>query len=304
MKNDKYWTDYWQKEGQSGEVLVSQDGSKPLYLTQFWQVYFSQLAIDSVILDMACGGGSIYQALPNKHQFTLYGADISAQALSYLTQNISEVKILQCASDQVPLESDSIDAIVSQFGVEYSGTSGFKEAVRLLKPEGCFTFISHYQGGIIDAGNQQQLAGILLAKELRFIDKARALTKVVYNDNQADFDIVFAEFSSVEPKLHDYTQQCAKGLHAHLYHGFRKMLTNREKYHGDDVIIWLDNIAAELEVNLIRLQSMCDAACSARDLEQLKTELVNIVDFDFTAFYGESDTVPLAWHISGKKGSL
>ncbi len=302
MNEDKYWTEYWQKEGKSGEVLVSKDGNKPAYLSRFWQHYLTNIAADSVVLDIACGGGSIYQDLPEDHQYTLYGADISEQALKYLRDNISGVIALQCASDQVPLKSQSVDIIVSQFGIEYSGTRGFKEAFRLLKANGSFSFISHYKGGVIDAVNQQQLVGVKLIKELSFIAKAKALATVVYNDKQAEFDQVFAAFSAVEPKLHDYTQKVATGLHAHLYNGFRQMLTHREKYHCADVIQWLDNIATELEVNLIRLQSMCDAAFSAQDLAKLKAEFTDTVDFDYTPFYGEHEKMPLAWHISGQKG--
>lgn len=302
MKNDKYWTEYWKYDGSSGEVFVDKKGEKPEYLANFWKNKLKNIKQGCSILDVACGAGSIFQELPSSHGCMLYGADISPEALKQIKKNITGVSTLNCKSDEISLKSNSIDVVVSQFGVEYSGEKGFLDAIRVLKSNGLFIFIAHFQGGYIDSRNQQQLKGAELVHELSFISKAVSVSNALYFGNQHEFECEFEPFSEAESILYKYCQEFPEGIHAHLYNGFRQLLTNREKYNFEDIKGWLIDMEEEVEINLIRLKSMCKAALSRQEVEELKKKLLlNKVDnFDFSPFYGNSD-LPIAWHISGNK---
>lgn len=299
MNKDQYWTDYWKNEGETGEVFVNKKGEKPEYLSQQWESFFKELSPELSIMDIACGAGSIFQALEADNKYKLIGTDVSQTALNKLKENFEDIQALTCSSDEIPLADNEIDVVVSQFGVEYSGEAGFQEALRVLKPLGKFNFIVHYENGFIDQKNQIQLEGVRLVDKLDFVEKAKAVT-IALND-KALFEQAFKAFSAVEPVLFDYCEKFPQGIHSHLYSGFRKLLTEREKYHTSDILGWLEAMEQELNVNNIRLSSMCDASFSLERVDALAKILSPIADIQYTPFFGEDKSLPIAWHISGAK---
>lgn len=301
-KNDK-WDEYWQQEGDGGEVFINAKGEKPKYLSDFWSKTLKAVNAKSNVLDIACGGGSIFLDLPDEHELSLFGSDFSEQALQQAKSRIADITTLQCSSSDIPLTDHSMDYIVSQFGIEYAGNDAFVEAMRILKPSGQFTFICHAEDGYIDSVNKTMLNGAKLVNELAFIEKAVALVEALSLQSKTAIEDASMSFTAVEPILHDYSEQFPKGAHAHLYSGFRQLFSNRASYRTEDIINWLMSMKGEVDKSIVRLTEMRRAALSEQQLEQLSSKLAThgVKAFDYEPILLLDSTSPIGWKISGHK---
>ena len=103
--------------------------------------FFAELPEGARILDLATGNGAIaVLAVEAGKGFAVTGADLAAvEPSAFVTQNRAELDqitfLASTPAEALPLPDASIDAIVSQYGVEYSDLSrSLPEAVRVLAP--------------------------------------------------------------------------------------------------------------------------------------------------------------------------
>jgi ubiquinone/menaquinone biosynthesis C-methylase UbiE len=303
MKTDKYWEEYWEKEGIQGEVFINKNGGKPSYLSKLWKDYFNNFSHDISVVDIACGGGSIYLELPEPNNYKLYGIDISKEALNTAKARINGLHTLECPSTNIPLEDNKIHNVVSQFGIEYAGIDAFAEAIRILKNGGDFCFLTHCKDGYIDKQNKGKLNGALLVKECDFIGIADQLTHALYKKNKELVKDLHDKFSLIEPKIFEYKAQFPDGVHAHLYDGFRKLISNMQNYKCIDITDWLKSMKTELEKNIIRLKQMRNAALTESEVNDISILLKKngVKSFNYEKFYAPDQSDPIGWLISGKK---
>lgn len=305
MEQSQQWSDYWQKEGAGAEVFVDNEGNKSSQLESYWKQKLADLNLraETKIIDIASGAGSVFSNLSENHQFELYAQDISEKALDIQHDRIEGITPILSSAENIPCENEFFDLVVSQFGIEYAGIEAFVEAARILKVNGQLIFLSHYENGYIDSQNQLQLEGVELIEQLDFINKCINLTHLVYDKNPQNPEQVMDEFTNAEPVLEKYTHKNPKGVHCHLYQGFRKLFSNRSSYLEKDLIDWLNGMKEEVINTKARLTEMRKAAISEKKLanivEQLKKS--NIADIAFEPMSLKNTDKPLAWIISGKK---
>ncbi|WP_157980364.1 class I SAM-dependent methyltransferase [Pseudidiomarina taiwanensis] len=154
----KHWTHYW---GTSGALNSFAEGEANQgyanSVKQFWESILAELPTDATVLDVGCGNGAIaalavqYSQANNK-QFNVEGADAAAIDP---TKNVPANHPLSSALKQVrfhsemPVEelahaNDSIDAIVSQFAIEYSDLDkAIAKFSDVVKPGGVVAALVH-----------------------------------------------------------------------------------------------------------------------------------------------------------------
>jgi ubiquinone/menaquinone biosynthesis C-methylase UbiE len=99
----------------------------------------------SKILDIACGTGivtkKIEEALPNSQ---IIGLDLNPDMIEFGRKKLKNSSIEWKVANAVnlPFDDDTFDAVVCQFGVMFfpDKAAAFKEARRVLKPNGTFIF--------------------------------------------------------------------------------------------------------------------------------------------------------------------
>jgi len=304
MSKEASWSEYWANEGTSGEVFVDKKGNKHPYLSEFWSKYLSQSKDNAKVIDLACGGGSIFaDNIKHDTQFQLYAVDISAQALSQLNSRMPEVTTIESSVSNIPLESGSFDLVVSQFGIEYAGESAFVEAVRLMAEESQLVVLCHVEDGFIDSKNQTELQGVELLKSTNFINKAIAVTTACYNNDEVVFQQKYKEFIAIEPEIAIWVKKYKQGLVSHCYFGFRKMYERKNNYHLSDIIDWLEAMKSEQKMTLVRVTEMRQAAQSERQVESICDVLSQsgLSDVRCVPFMLPEQVLPLAWCITGNK---
>jgi ubiquinone/menaquinone biosynthesis C-methylase UbiE len=92
------------------------------------------------IVDVACGTGVLAQAVADRVGTTgsTVGVDINAGMLNIAREKAPEIEWHQAPAEALPLDDDSVDGVVCQFGLMYfdDQRTGIEEMMRVLRPGG------------------------------------------------------------------------------------------------------------------------------------------------------------------------
>lgn len=296
----KGWSDYWQHDSTGGEVFVNAEGERHPALADYWQAVFADLAPRSEVVDLASGAGSIFAHLPNSHTFKLSAVDIAAEALAVLSERIPGVNTIVSGLNKVPLDDQSFDAVVSQFGIEYAGLNAFAEAARLVRPGGKLVALCHIENGYIDSNNQSQLSEAMVVRDSGFIPQALALSRVAYKGNPAALSNAEQAFLPAAQAVGQAIERRKQGIHSYLLFGFRELYEKRQQYDVEDLLNWLNQMAGELDKNIDRLARMRQAALSDADMDSVVNKLIaaGLSNVHYEAFETSANQLPVAWNLS------
>lgn len=300
---DQGWADYWQHDGDGGEVFVNATGKRHPALADFWSAVFDGIPPGARIIDIASGAGSIFAHLPADHGLQLFAADIAEEALLALAERIPGVTTTACSADVVPYDDGFFDLVVSQFGIEYAGVEAFTEAGRLVAPGGSMACLCHVEDGYIDSNNKTQLNEAKFLEDSRFIDLCIDLTRAGYGDDAGDMQRTEAAFLPVAKKVAEGMNRCRGGIHSYLFEGFRKLFEGRRSYAELDSITWLEDMRGELAKNIDRLSRMRAAALSPADTAGISKNLgsAGLQEIQFELFTTEGNQLPVAWKLLAKR---
>lgn len=136
-----YWSKYkW----------VTHEGKLPLFIEWgFGEInYLIHSEIPQKILDLGVGDGKLIFSVPKFHH--LFGIDTAKDQLE-ITENIAknnnvELELRQGSFDEIPLDSNSIDIIISNAALHHGKDKKkiFQEVYRVLKENGKFVFADFY----------------------------------------------------------------------------------------------------------------------------------------------------------------
>lgn len=153
---DPAWDSFWRYDRLSSFHAAPGAPNYGPPVADGWRAFFAELPDRARILDLATGNGAIaVLAVEAGKDFAVTGADLAAvEPSAFVTRNRAELDQIRfhagTPAEALPLPDASIDAIVSQYGIEYSDLGqSLPEAVRLLAPGGRLRFACHAaEGGI------------------------------------------------------------------------------------------------------------------------------------------------------------
>jgi len=275
MNDADRWSEYWQDEGASGEVFVDAEGRRSPVLDEYWaRVFESMGSVDSIV-DLACGGGSVFSHIGKAGSPFMVGADVSIEALKLFGERYPTASTVVASAASLPFKDRSFDVCVSQFGIEYAGIDAFSEAARIVLPGGQLIALVHIRDGYIDGRNAIGLEGAQLCEESDFVSHAIAVTNAVFDDDRAAFDKAADAFAPAERALAEKHDAHPQGVHAHLYAGFRQLFEQHKQYAREDIVGWLDAMRGEVRKSVERLSTMREAAQDENDIAVIATALTD-----------------------------
>lgn len=118
--------------------------------SKFRQLALKNLKIDrdTKILDLCCGAGQTTKYLVNYSQ-QVTGLDISTVSLEKARKNVPQAEFKEGFAQKMPFEDNYFDIVHTSVALHEMTTAEleaiFKEAFRVLKPQGIFTFIDLHQ---------------------------------------------------------------------------------------------------------------------------------------------------------------
>ena len=153
---DPAWDSFWRYDRLSSFHAAPGAPNYGPPVADGWRRFFAGLPDGARLLDLATGNGAIaVLAVASGKGLAVTGADLAAvEPSAFVSQNRAELDqinfLASTPAEALPLADASMDAIVSQYGVEYSDLSrSLAEAVRVLAPGGRLRFACHAAEGTI-----------------------------------------------------------------------------------------------------------------------------------------------------------
>ncbi len=152
QRKSQSWSSYWRQAQPQVSCLPGAPPALGNLLDGIWSSFAKSIDRDSSVVDLACGNGVVGFSMNGVVQsLDIVGIDYAELPISWTPP----FPILQESIDKTSLGDDSMDAAVSQFGIEYADTAKVgKELARILKPGGQMQFIMHYDGSVILKANE------------------------------------------------------------------------------------------------------------------------------------------------------
>ncbi|GGW74026.1 class I SAM-dependent methyltransferase [Alteromonas halophila] len=274
---NNYWSTYWQQ----GKLHSFADAPGQNYdgdLAQHWRNFFAEYKNKTAsIVDIGCGNGALFE-LALRHQqmdnVTFTGVDTATLSVPDALDKPNVRFLENCPAEHTGLESGSVDAVVSQFGIEYSDTEqSFIEVARILRPGGKIRVVVHDNNSMIIKRNARTLAAVeALLGPASAIDALRKLSNAL--------DKYGKQSSSSEQArrhLNQLTEQMVKthGQQAVLDTNFSILLKTvlSSSHAKSDKKAALRAFEKEMKGHQQRLMQLVNAAYSAEDKKQTQTKL-------------------------------
>lgn len=256
------WADYWSDAASTGTGCLP-DGVKSVENVQAaaWKSFAAQLPNNAQLLDLATGDGRVMSWIIEARP------DVTALGIDYAPQLPNPPKgtktMCGISMESLPLETNSVDAVTSQFGIEYSNLDrAAAELARVLKPQGKVGLLMHHPDSPIVAHNVQRSEAIRwVLNEAKIIDRAKQIL-----ESKADGRIVsttaIAEISV--RGTHQFGQnspawEIAEAVRLTVHSATPKRLLPAERM--------LNMILSKARAELARIDALRNAVSSVPDTE-------------------------------------
>lgn len=280
--SEKDWDGFWRNTSESAAYR----GGAPqeAVLKQFWSRFFIQtLPRDAPVklLDIACGNGVVsavaLQTMENENLpgGLVFGLDLSLSALKSLRARSGNVHCVLATAARPPFKTESIDVLVSQFGLEYAGLGAIDSTSRLLKAGGVFAAIFHLKNGAIYDECESNRQAIIRLKESHFLPCAKALFSppLSASDRQKSQERFVQALTVVDAVLKQHGAGVAGGTVQRLRADVLRMVQNPNAFSQDEVVNWITGMGAELDAYSGRMSAMMAAALDENEMEEIQAIL-------------------------------
>jgi len=287
MMTDRSWA--WDRYWHADRIASCMDGAgQSNYdnrLSAGWSGFFETLPPGSRILDLCTGNGAIAAiAAESGNQagngFTITGVDLAdidpLKFVSRYSGPVQSVRFLgKINCETLPFETGTFDAVVSQYGIEYSELErSLPETVRVLAPAGRLRLGLHAAEGSVVAETNRLLADVdFLSDEARLCDvAAQCMTAVLAvernpTSNQAqraEADRCLAEFRNSLTRIETYLplatdQRMVRDSTSVLLHAFE----NRRYFDLSILLAKVEDVRSEILAHRHRMLALIAAAVTS-----------------------------------------
>lgn len=181
------WDRFWSYDRQASFGTGKGSGNYGGAIAAGWRAFFAALPRRSRVLDIATGNGAIaLLAVRAGRDFKVTGADLAdVRPAAFVSSSKRDLKAIRflggTPAEKLPLADSSFDAVVSQYGIEYSDVKkSLAEAVRVLAPGGRLRFVTHAAEGSVAADTALAVADAdFLLDELDLVGRAARCIEAV-----------------------------------------------------------------------------------------------------------------------------
>lgn len=160
----QYWSDYW-KHGHLTSFAQDIKDNYTGEIADFWQSELRELnEPGKTIVDIGTGNGALIDLALIKFGYDApkyIGVDTATLRIpeQLKTENVEFLSDTQ--AEKLPLPDSSVNALISQFGIEYSDLNlSLEEASRVLAPGGKLVLMMHDNESTIVVPNRKILDGV------------------------------------------------------------------------------------------------------------------------------------------------
>ena len=259
------WDSFWRYDRLSSFLTTPGAPNYGPPIADGWRAFFKSLTDGAQVLDLATGNGAIaVMAVEAGKDFSVTGADLAAvEPTAFVTRNHAELKQIRflpnTPAEALPLADASIDAVVSQYGVEYSDLArSIPEAVRVLAPGGRLRFAIHATEGAVARDTASAIADADFLIGLDIVGLAER------SDTALDaFNIGLKAIADRAPTATD------QAMLANVHH----TLCDAYDHRRGELPVTAENLHAEITAHRDRQAALLSAALSTKQMAELGTML-------------------------------
>lgn len=287
------WDRYWRADRIASCMDGAGQSNYDDRVAAGWRAFFRTLPAGSRILDLCTGNGAVAiiaaeVGVAHGKGFAIIGIDLAdidparfVSRYGVIAKGITFVPRTNCESLSFP--DSCFDAVVSQYGVEYSDLEKtLPEIVRVLAPGAHLRLFMHAREGTVVAETRTAIADAdFLLDRTRICDKAAACFRAVHavesgsaGADEAKADRCFAAFRSAldctTNRLRKATDEAmirnCVGVLLHAYE-------NRFQCQSDAMVAKAAELKAEIAAHRSRQRALVYAAVNAARMAKLATAL-------------------------------
>lgn len=311
------WDVYW--SGVEGTGAFSDGGVSHPSISGFWTAFFDAQNKDfsetpRQIVDVASGDGAVLDVASRvltSGETKLIATDLSGSAINRLKSAHPNIECIVCDAAEVPLPSESADIVTSQFGIEYASHAAISEAARLVKDEGILALLLHDRSGQIYLQSKANLEATEKLIDAQVIPLAKNMFNFAFQaasgGDRDNYELAAQEFSggikSMENIMRTYGAEIAGGMIYKLYNDLADIHESIMNYQQEELNIWLDRFATELNAYQQRMSSMLAAAKNEAEVKTIVDSLKR-ANFAITIadkLFPPDSKTPLAWLVVATK---
>ena len=292
------WDRFWSYDRLSSFGTGSGAGNYGEPIAAGWRDFFAALPAGARVLDLCTGNGAIAViAVDSGDRLEVTGADLAAvRPAAFVTSNKQQLKQIRfldhTPAEQLPLADSSFDAVVSQYGVEYSDLAqSLPEAVRVLAPGGRLRFATHAAEGAVAADTRRAIADAdFLLDDLDFAEIAAACFQAILDVERGRAQGGAAQlaaqvrYSTFREGLQAIAQRAGAGAGAGAdaamltsVHGSLTTLFQQRSSHDEVALVAkVTDLRAEVEAHRQRQRALLAAALSTEQIAALAERLTSL----------------------------
>lgn len=297
------WSAYW-KTRSSTSSLEGAGVEHHAALRQHWDTLFASADKDLRVIDLACGAGTVARRAHHAGFGDITALDYAPEALRLLKGDLPELNTV-AGSLTEPVPGAPFDLVVSQFGVEYAGTEGFRSAARMVAQGGTLALLSHLKGGGIDREVAADEAFARAIQQTGFVGAAKAFAEQEHRS--ASLDRTTPHYKALEDAARALAELAGGrpgSIAEHLMRGAQQLIDRRQAYDLADITGWLDGMNEEISAYHARMAAMGAAALSEDGAESVKNllEEEGLLEVSIGPFPSDkSATERFAWSIRARR---
>jgi ubiquinone/menaquinone biosynthesis C-methylase UbiE len=162
MNSRNDWSAYWSqghKTSFGNEFRHCYEGR----IQEAWKAVFKSIKSKSNVLDLCTGNAALLrlaeQDMDNFSAVNFTGVDYANVTASDKFTQLNNIELLfNVDIEQLPLENNTYDVVISNYGIEYSDLSkSLAEVSRVMSDKGYAIFTCHFYDSVLIKNNRQEL---------------------------------------------------------------------------------------------------------------------------------------------------
>jgi SAM-dependent methyltransferase len=308
MTDEQPWAEFWQGEADEASVASRRASAAFASLWREWCTELFEQQSDPVVLDAACGAGSVSREVMAASQHAnpvIVSVDIASSAL----KKLEGAPVLRVTADAaaLPFAVGSFDAIASQYGVEYAGQGALETLPTFLAPHGRIRVLAHIAEGAVAQECSDNLTVLNVLREHELIQRVSELFQALKG--------LRPDLGSCEAAFRLVAQTCGREVQARacpastyaqrLFQDCSTVLQRNQAYDPSDMHVWFEGQAQSIDAYAARMSAMLSAALDRSQIEMVLRVWARhgMADCTFQPVYAAADDTPAAWRLDAVRRS-